>query len=164
MIIMFMLICGFICIVANIEIVPEGKVYVIERMGAYYRIMNSGVHFKTPFIDKVARRLSLKEQIIDCPSCPALTKDNVKMKMEVSLFFQIVDPRLYTYCADNPLEVLEFLIATSVRNIIVDMSKDQVLNSGESLNIKILEDLEPVIKKLGIKILLVRVTDILTID
>ena len=117
-----------------IRIVPQAYAIVVERLGAYKETWNTGIHFKTPFIDRVARRVNLKEQVVDFPPQPVITKDNVTMQIDTVVFFQITDPKLFAYGVENPIMAIENLTATTLRNIIGDMELDQTLTSREVIN------------------------------
>ena len=114
-----------------IRIVPQAYAIVVERLGAYKETWNTGIHFKTPFIDRVARRVNLKEQVVDFPPQPVITKDNVTMQIDTVVFFQITDPKLFAYGVENPIMAIENLTATTLRNIIGDMELDETLTSRE---------------------------------
>lgn len=119
-----------------IKIVPQAQAYVIERLGAYQGTWSVGFHVKMPFIDRVARRVNLKEQVADFPPQPVITKDNVTMRIDTVVFFQITDPKLFAYGVENPLMAIENLTATTLRNIIGEMELDQTLTSREIINTK----------------------------
>ena len=124
-----------ICILVScIKIVPQAQAYVIERLGAYQGTWSVGFHLKAPFIDKVARRVNLKEQVADFPPQPVITKDNVTMRIDTVVFYQITDPKLFTYGVENPMMAIENLTATTLRNIIGDLELDQTLTSRETIN------------------------------
>ena len=126
-----------ICILVScIKIVPQAQAYVIERLGAYQGTWSVGFHLKAPFIDKVARRVNLKEQVADFPPQPVITKDNVTMRIDTVVFYQITDPKLFTYGVENPMMAIENLTATTLRNIIGDLELDQTLTSRETINTK----------------------------
>ena len=122
--------------VSCVKIVPQAQAMVVERLGAYLDTWHVGVHFKTPFIDRVAKKVILKEQVVDFPPQPVITKDNVTMKIDTVVFFQITDPKLYTYGVENPIMAIENLTATTLRNIIGDLELDQTLTSRETINTK----------------------------
>ncbi len=124
-----LLIILFIIIVllaANVRIVPQASAYVIERLGGYDTTWGVGLHFKIPFLDKVAKRVNLKEQVVDFPPQPVITKDNVTMQIDTVVFFQITDPKMFAYGVDNPIMAIEKLTATTLRNIIGEMELDQI--------------------------------------
>jgi regulator of protease activity HflC (stomatin/prohibitin superfamily) len=147
-------------IASNIRIVPQAKAYVIERLGAYKGTWDVGLHFKLPLIDKIARKVSLKEKVIDFPPQPVITKDNVTMEIDTVVYFQITDPKLYTYGVENPLAAIENLTATTLRNIIGDLELDQSLTSREHINTKIRLVLDEATDPWGIKINRVEVKNI----
>ena len=120
--------------VSCIKIVPQAQAYVLERLGAYQGTWSVGFHLKVPFIDKVARKVNLKEQVADFPPQPVITKDNVTMRIDTVVFYQITDPKLFTYGVENPMMAIENLTATTLRNIIGDLELDQTLTSRETIN------------------------------
>ena len=117
-----------------VKIVPQAKSFVIERLGAYHVTWGVGLHFKVPMIDRVAKRVSLKEQVVDFPPQPVITKDNVTMQIDTVVYFQITDPKLYTYGVELPMSAIENLTATTLRNIIGDMELDESLTSRDVIN------------------------------
>ncbi|MBO5488595.1 MAG: SPFH/Band 7/PHB domain protein, partial [Eubacterium sp.] len=117
-----------------IKIVPQAHAFIVERLGGYQETWNVGIHFKVPIIDKVARKVLLKEQVMDFPPQPVITKDNVTMQIDTVVFFQITDPKLFTYGVENPIMAIENLTATTLRNIIGDLELDQTLTSRETIN------------------------------
>ena len=121
-----------IVLVANIRVVPQAHSYVVERIGTYYQTWQTGLHFKIPFIDRVAKKVSLKETVVDFAPQAVITKDNVTMQIDTVVFFQITDPKLFTYGVNNPLSAIEFLTATTLRNIIGDLELDNTLTSATS--------------------------------
>ena len=135
-----------------IRIVPQAYAVVLERLGAYKETWNTGIHFKTPFIDRVARRVNLKEQVVDFPPQPVITKDNVTMQIDTVVFFQITDPKLYAYGVENPIMAIENLSATTLRNIIGDMELDETLTSREVINTKMRASLDVATDPWGIKV------------
>ena len=135
-----------------IRIVPQAYAIVVERLGAYKETWNTGIHFKTPFIDRVARRVNLKEQVVDFPPQPVITKDNVTMQIDTVVFFQITDPKLFTYGVENPIMAIENLTATTLRNIIGDLELDQTLTSRETINTKMRASLDIATDPWGIKV------------
>ena len=135
-----------------IRIVPQAYAIVVERLGAYKETWNTGIHFKTPFIDRVARRVNLKEQVVDFPPQPVITKDNVTMQIDTVVFFQITDPKLYAYGVENPIMAIENLSATTLRNIIGDMELDETLTSREVINTKMRASLDVATDPWGIKV------------
>lgn len=144
----------------NIRVVPQAKAFVIERLGAYSGTWQVGLHFKIPIIDKIARRVSLKEHVIDFPPQPVITKDNVTMEIDTVVYFQITDPKLYTYGVENPMAAIENLTATTLRNIIGELELDESLTSREHINSKIRIVLDEATDAWGIKINRVEVKNI----
>ncbi len=147
-------------IVTNIRIVPQANAYVVERLGAYYATWQVGLHFKIPLIDKVARKVSLKEHVIDFPPQPVITKDNVTIEIDTVVYFQITDPKLYSYGVENPMAAIENLTATTLRNIIGELELDGTLTSREHINSKIRLVLDEATDAWGIKINRVEVKNI----
>lgn len=139
-------------VISNIKIVPQAYVFVIERLGTYHATWQTGLHFKVPFIDRVARKLSLKEQILDFPPQPVITKDNVTIQIDTVVFYQITDPKLYTYGVERPILAIESLTATTLRNIIGDMELDHTLTSRDVINSQITTALDLATDKWGIKV------------
>ena len=135
-----------------IRIVPQAYAVVLERLGAYKATWSTGIHFKVPFIERVARRVNLKEQVVDFPQQPVITKDNVTMQIDTVVFFQITDPKLYAYGVENPIMAIENLSATTLRNIIGDMELDETLTSREVLNTKMRASLDVATDPWGIKV------------
>jgi len=149
------IIIGIILIVlflSCIKIVPQAHAYVVERLGAYQATWGVGMHFKWPIIDKVARRVILKEQVVDFAPQPVITKDNVTMRIDTVVFYQITDPRLYAYGVENPIMAIENLTATTLRNIIGDLELDQTLTSRETINTKMRASLDVATDPWGIKV------------
>ncbi|MGF6375403.1 regulator of protease activity HflC (stomatin/prohibitin superfamily) [Clostridiales Family XIII bacterium PM5-7] len=147
-------------IVTNIRIVPQARAYVIERLGAYKGTWQVGLHFKIPLIDKISRKVSLKEKVIDFPPQPVITKDNVTMEIDTVVYFQITDPKLYTYGVESPMDAIENLTATTLRNIIGELELDESLTSREHINTKIRLVLDEATDPWGIKINRVEVKNI----
>ncbi len=147
-------------IVTNIRIVPQANAYVLERLGAYYGTWQVGLHFKIPLVDKVARKVSLKEHVIDFPPQPVITKDNVTIEIDTVVYFQITDPKLYAYGVENPMAAIENLTATTLRNIIGELELDGTLTSREHINSKIRLVLDEATDAWGIKINRVEVKNI----
>ena len=139
-------------LVSCVKIVPQAQAMVVERLGAYLDTWEVGVHFKTPFIDRVAKRVILKEQVVDFPPQPVITRDNVTMKIDTVVFFQITDPKLYAYGVENPIMAIENLTATTLRNIIGDLELDQTLTSRETINTKMRAALDVATDPWGIKV------------
>ncbi len=138
--------------IANIKIVPQSKAYVIERLGKYHTTWETGLRFLIPFIDKIAKEVSLKEQVADFPPQPVITKDNVTMQIDTVVFFQITDPKLYAYGVESPIAAIENLTATTLRNIIGDLELDHTLTSRDTINAKIRSILDEATDPWGIKI------------
>ena len=147
-------------IVSNIRIVPQARAYVVERLGAYKTTWQVGLHFKIPLIDKISRKVSLKEKVIDFPPQPVITKDNVTMEIDTVVYFQITDPKLYTYGVESPMDAIENLTATTLRNIIGELELDESLTSREHINTKIRLVLDEATDPWGIKINRVEVKNI----
>lgn len=147
-------------LVTNIRVVPQARAYVVERLGAYSGTWQVGLHFKIPLIDKIARKVSLKEHVIDFPPQPVITKDNVTMEIDTVIYFQITDPKLYTYGVENPMAAIENLTATTLRNIIGELELDGTLTSREHINGKIRIVLDEATDAWGIKINRVEVKNI----
>lgn len=141
-----------IIVASCITIVPQAKAMVIERLGAYLATWHVGIHFKIPFIDHVARKVNLKEQVVDFPPQPVITKDNVTMQIDTVVFFQITDPKLYAYGVESPLMAIENLTATTLRNIIGDLELDQTLTSRELINTHMRTALDDATDPWGIKV------------
>ncbi|WP_442870320.1 SPFH domain-containing protein [Acutalibacter sp. 1XD8-36] len=139
-------------IVSNIKIVPQAHAYVIERLGAFHAAWGTGLHITIPFIDRIAKRVSLKEQVIDFPPQPVITKDNVTMQIDTVVYFQITDPKLYAYGVENPISAIENLSATTLRNIIGEMELDHTLTSRDVINSKIRVILDEATDPWGIKV------------
>ena len=135
-----------------VRIVPQAYAVILERLGAYQATWSTGIHFKVPFIERVARKVNLKEQVVDFPPQPVITKDNVTMQIDTVVFFQITDPKLYTYGVENPLMAIENLSATTLRNIIGDMELDETLTSRETINTKMRASLDEATDPWGIKV------------
>jgi regulator of protease activity HflC (stomatin/prohibitin superfamily) len=143
---------GLIIIIRNIRIVPQAHAFVLERLGAYLTTWNVGLHLKVPFIDRISKVVSIKEQVIDFKPQPVITKDNVTMQIDTVVFYQITDPKLYTYGVDNPMSAIENLTATTLRNIIGDLELDQTLTSRDTVNTKMRSILDEATDPWGIKI------------
>ena len=151
----------FIIIISNIAVVQQSRAYVIERLGAFQSVWGVGMHFKVPFIDRVARRVSLKEQVLDYPPQPVITKDNVTMQIDTVVYFQITDPKLYAYGVEQPMAAMETLTATTLRNIIGDLELDQTLTSRDVVNTKMRAILDEATDPWGIKVNRVELKNIL---
>ena len=145
-----------------IKIVPQAQAYVVERLGAYQGTWSVGIHFKVPFIDKVAKKVLLKEQVVDFPPQPVITKDNVTMRIDTVVFFQITDSKLYAYGVEHPIMAIENLTATTLRNIIGDLELDQTLTSREIINTKMRVSLDQATDPWGIKVNRVELKNIIT--
>jgi len=139
-------------IISCIKIVPQAQAYVVERLGAYQGTWSVGLHVKVPFLDRVARRVNLKEQVADFPPQPVITKDNVTMRIDTVVFYQITDPRLFTYGVENPMMAIENLTATTLRNIIGDLELDETLTSRETINTQMRAALDIATDPWGIKV------------
>lgn len=150
-----------ILIATNIRVVPQANAYVVERLGAYQSTWNVGMHVKIPLLDKIAKKISLKEQVVDFPPQSVITKDNVTMQIDTVIFFQITDPKFFTYGVDHPLSAIENLAATTLRNIIGDLELDETLTSREIINTKMRLVLDEATDPWGIKINRVEVKNII---
>ena len=139
-------------VLSCIKIVPQAHAYVVERLGAYQSTWSVGLHFKVPFVDKVAKKVILKEQVVDFAPQPVITKDNVTMRIDTVVFYQITDPKLYAYGVENPIMAIENLTATTLRNIIGDLELDQTLTSRETINTKMRASLDVATDPWGIKV------------
>ncbi len=147
--------------VTNIYVVQQSRAYVVERLGAFHTVQGVGLHFKVPFIDRIARRVSLKEQVLDYPPQPVITKDNVTMQIDTVVYFQITDPKLYAYGVEQPMAAMETLTATTLRNIIGDLELDQTLTSRDVVNTKMRAILDEATDPWGIKVNRVELKNIL---
>ncbi|MBQ6625899.1 MAG: SPFH/Band 7/PHB domain protein [Ruminococcus sp.] len=150
-----------ITIIRNIKIVPQAHAFVIERLGAYYKTWGTGLHMKIPFIDRVSKKVSLKEQVVDFPPQPVITRDNVTMQIDTVVYFEITDPKLYTYGVERPLSAIENLTATTLRNIIGDLELDSTLTSRDTINDKIRIILDEATDAWGIRVIRVELKNIL---
>ena len=148
-------------VISNIKIVPQAHAYVIERLGAYYSTWDTGLHVKIPFIDKISKKVSLKEQVVDFPPQPVITRDNVTMQIDTVVYFEITDPKLYCYGVERPLSAIENLTATTLRNIIGDLELDNTLTSRDTINDKIRIILDEATDAWGIKVIRVELKNIL---
>ena len=155
------LVIAGILIIPNIKIVPQAKSYVIERIGSYYATWVNGLHFKIPFVDRVANIVNLKEIVMDFAPQPVITKDNVTMQIDTVVYFQITDAKLYTYGVENPINAIENLTATTLRNIIGDLELDQTLTSRDLINAKMRSILDEATDPWGIKVNRVEVKNII---
>ena len=160
-ILIIILIIVAILILPNVKIVPQAKSYVIERLGSYFQTWQNGLHFKIPFIDKVSNQVSLKEIVKDFAPQPVITKDNVTMQIDTVVYFQITDPKLYTYGVENPISAIENLTATTLRNIIGELELDETLTSRDLINSKMRSILDEATDPWGIKVNRVEVKNIL---
>ena len=151
----------FVVVISNISVVQQSRAYVIERLGAFHSVWGVGLHFKMPFIDRVARKVSLKEQVLDYPPQPVITKDNVTMQIDTVVYFQITDPKLYAYGVEQPMAAMETLTATTLRNIIGDLELDQTLTSRDVVNTKMRAILDEATDPWGIKVNRVELKNIL---
>ena len=156
-----LIVLAFIIVISNIIVVPQSKAYVLERLGAFQAVWGVGLHIKIPFIDKIARRVSLKEQVHDYPPQPVITKDNVTMQIDTVVYFQITDPKLYAYGVEQPMAAMETLTATTLRNIIGDLELDQTLTSRDIINTKMRSILDEATDPWGIKVNRVELKNIL---
>ena len=136
-VILAIIVIALVIVIANLKIVPQSKAYVIERLGAYLTTWQTGFHVKIPFFERIAKVVSLKEQVVDFAPQPVITKDNVTMQIDTVVFFQITDPKLYTYGVEHPISAIENLSATTLRNIIGEMELDATLTSRDTINAKI---------------------------
>ncbi len=148
-------------LIVNIKVVPQAHAYVLERLGAYHSTWGTGLHFKIPFVDKIAKKVSMKEQVIDFPPQPVITKDNVTMQIDTVVYFQITDPKLYAYGVERPISAIENLSATTLRNIIGELELDNTLTSRDVINTKIRTILDEATDAWGIKVNRVELKNIL---
>ena len=150
-----------IILIKNICIVQQSRAYVVERLGAFSAVWEVGIHFKVPFLERIARKVSLKEQVLDYPPQPVITKDNVTMQIDTVVYFQITDPKLYTYGVEHPMMAMETLTATTLRNIIGDLGLDQTLSSRDVINTRMRAILDEATDPWGIKVTRVELKNIL---
>ena len=155
------IVIAFVIIITNIAVVQQSRAYVIERLGAFQTVWGVGLHLKVPFIDRIARKVSLKEQVLDYPPQPVITKDNVTMQIDTVVYFQITDPKLYAYGVEQPMAAMETLTATTLRNIIGDLELDQTLTSRDVVNTKMRAILDEATDPWGIKVNRVELKNIL---
>ena len=148
----FVIVLFLVVFVSCIKVVPQANAFIVERLGAYQSTWSVGLHIKLPFFDRVARRVNLKEQVADFPPQPVITKDNVTMRIDTVVFYQITDPKLYTYGVENPMQAIENLTATTLRNIIGDLELDETLTSRETINTKMRATLDVATDPWGIKV------------
>ena len=161
MIILVLIAIVLVLVISNIYVVQQSRAYVIERLGAFQAVEGVGIHIKIPFLDRIARRVSLKEQVLDYPPQPVITKDNVTMQIDTVVYFQITDPKLYTYGVEQPMAAMETLTATTLRNIIGDLELDQTLTSRDIINTKMRAILDEATDPWGIKVNRVELKNIL---
>ena len=147
-----LLVVVVIVMISCVNVVPQAHAYVVERLGGYQATWDVGIHFKVPFIDRIAKRILLKEQVVDFPPQPVITKDNVTMRIDTVVFYQITDPKLFAYGVDNPIVAIENLTATTLRNIIGDLELDETLTSRETINTKMRASLDSATDPWGIKV------------
>ncbi len=150
--VLIILVLAIAVLIKNIRVVPQARAMVVERLGAYKGTWQVGLHFKVPFIERVAKTVSLKEQVVDFPPQPVITKDNVTMQIDTVIYFEITDPKLYTYGVEHPLTAIENLTATTLRNIIGDLELDQTLTSRDVINTKMRSILDEATDPWGIRI------------
>ncbi len=160
-IVVFLILLAVLLIVTNVKIVPQSRAYVVERLGAYRETWQTGIHLKIPFFERIARNVSLKEQVVDFPPQPVITKDNVTMQIDTVVFYQITDPKLYAYGVENPISAIENLSATTLRNIIGELELDHTLTSRDTINAKIRGILDEATDPWGIKVNRVELKNIL---
>ncbi len=156
-----LVVIALLVVISNIYVVQQSRAYVVERLGAFQGVHGVGLHIKIPFIDRIARRVSLKEQVLDYPPQPVITKDNVTMQIDTVVYFQITDPKLYTYGVEHPMAAMETLTATTLRNIIGDLELDQTLTSRDIINTKMRAILDEATDPWGIKVNRVELKNIL---
>ena len=160
-VVLAIIVITFVIIITNIAVVQQSRAYVIERLGAFQTVWGVGLHLKVPFIDRIARKVSLKEQVLDYPPQPVITKDNVTMQIDTVVYFQITDPKLYAYGVEQPMAAMETLTATTLRNIIGDLELDQTLTSRDVVNTKMRAILDEATDPWGIKVNRVELKNIL---
>ena len=160
-IVVFLILLAVLLIVTNVKIVPQSRAYVVERLGAYRETWQTGIHLKIPFFERIARNVSLKEQVVDFPPKPVITKDNVTMQIDTVVFYQITDPKLYAYGVESPISAIENLSATTLRNIIGELELDHTLTSRDTINAKIRGILDEATDPWGIKVNRVELKNIL---
>ena len=160
-VVIVLIVLAILLIISNIAVVQQSRAYVIERLGAFHSVWSVGMHFKVPFIDRIARKVSLKEQVLDYPPQPVITKDNVTMQIDTVVYFQITDPKLYCYGVEQPMMAMETLTATTLRNIIGDLELDQTLTSRDVVNTKMRSILDEATDPWGIKVNRVELKNIL---
>ena len=160
-VLIFLLLVITVLVIANVKIVPQSRAYVVERLGAYKTTWQTGLHLKVPFFERIARNVSLKEQVVDFAPQAVITKDNVTMQIDTVVFFQITDPKLYAYGVENPISAIENLTATTLRNIIGELELDHTLTSRDTINAKIRGILDEATDPWGIKVNRVELKNIL---
>ena len=160
-VLVFLILFIVVLIITNVKIVPQSRAYVVERLGAYRMTWQTGIHFKIPFFERIAKNVSLKEQVVDFPPQPVITKDNVTMQIDTVVFYQITDPKLYAYGVENPISAIENLTATTLRNIIGELELDHTLTSRDTINAKIRGILDEATDPWGIKVNRVELKNIL---
>ena len=161
LVILILVVLAFLILITNIAVVQQSRAYVVERLGAFHSVWGVGMHFKVPFIDRVARKVSLKEQVLDYPPQPVITKDNVTMQIDTVVYFHITDPKLYCYGVEQPMMAMETLTATTLRNIIGDLELDQTLTSRDVINTRMRAILDDATDPWGIKVNRVELKNIL---
>ena len=161
LIISVLFIAILVLLVSCIKIVPQSMVFVVERLGSYYQTWENGLHFKVPFLDHIAKKVSLKEQVVDFKPQPVITRDNVTMQIDSVVFYQITDAKLFTYGVERPISAIENLTATTLRNIIGELELDHTLTSRDVINTKITTTLDTATDKWGIKVNRVELKNIL---
>ena len=161
LVILILVVLAFLILITNIAVVQQSRAYVVERLGAFHSVWGVGMHFKVPFIDRIARKVSLKEQVLDYPPQPVITKDNVTMQIDTVVYFQITDPKLYCYGVEQPMMAMETLTATTLRNIIGDLELDQTLTSRDVINTRMRAILDDATDPWGIKVNRVELKNIL---
>ena len=161
LVILILIVLAFLILITNIAVVQQSRAYVVERLGAFHSVWSVGMHFKVPFIDRIARKVSLKEQVLDYPPQPVITKDNVTMQIDTVVYFQITDPKLYCYGVEQPMMAMETLTATTLRNIIGDLELDQTLTSRDVINTRMRAILDDATDPWGIKVNRVELKNIL---
>ena len=159
--VLILAVVALIIVISNIQIVQQSRAYVIERLGAFSKVWQVGLHVKVPFIERVVKKVSLKEQVLDYPPQPVITKDNVTMQIDTVVYYQITDPKLYTYGVERPMMAMETLTATTLRNIIGDLELDQTLTSRDVINTKMRAILDEATDPWGIKVNRVELKNIL---
>ncbi|MDP4118639.1 MAG: SPFH domain-containing protein [Bacillota bacterium] len=150
--ILILILLAIIFVISNIKIVPQAHAYVIERFGGYYGTWGVGLHFKVPFVDRIAKKVSLKEHVVDFPPQPVITEDNVTMQIDTVVYYQITDPKMFSYGVEHPMMAIENLTATTLRNIIGDLELDETLTSRDTVNTKMRAILDEATDPWGIKI------------